>query len=202
MAATYVTDAALTATIGLTSTTFAAADITAANKAAARAIDDICKRRFWEDASDVTRYYSPERRDRVEIDDLVTFTSLMTDDNGDGVFENTWTQNTDFVFEPINAPVDDPAGPWTHIRVLPQGSFMFNTFYPRSMQLVGKYGWPAVPDGIVEANTMLATRLLRLAREAPFGVVAFDGGAIRVARMDSNIMALIRPHMKHAVAVG
>lgn len=198
----YVTDTALKATLSLTGYTFADADVTAANSAASRAIDSLCQRRFWEDASDVTRYYTADKTTLLEIDDLVSFTSLATDDDGTFGYANSWTQNTDFVFEPLNAPTESPAQPWTHIRVLPQGSFQFNTFYPRSVKLVGKFGWAAVPDDIVQATTILAARLLRLAREAPFGVVGFDGGAIRIARMDSNVMMLLGPYMKHRISVG
>lgn len=198
----YITPDELKATLSISGQSFADTDISARIMSASRAIDELCQRRFWQDAADVTRYYTPETTRLFEIDDLSSITSFATDDDGSRTFATTWTKNTDFILEPINAPVEVPAWPWTHIRVLPQGAHLLQNFYPDSAQVVGKFGWPTVPDAIVDATGMLATRLLRISREAPFGVVSFDGGAVRIARMDSTIRSLIQPYRKHAISVG
>jgi hypothetical protein len=54
---------------------------------------------------------------------------------------------------------------------------------------------------IVSATTFLAARIVRLMREAPFGVVAFDGMVYHVAKADSNVMMLLGPYMRHKYAI-
>lgn len=195
----YVTPDELKSTISL-GANFADVDISTSIMSASRAIDNLCERRFYPDAdANQVRYYSPYAKALLEVDDICTITTLATDDDGSYAYANSWTLNTDFIAEPLNAAADSQ--PWTHLRALPQGSFLFNTFYPRSVKLTGKFGWATTPDTIVDATSYLSSRLLRLRREAPFGVVTFDGGAVRIARMDSTVMGLIGPYMKHRIAI-
>jgi hypothetical protein len=44
----------------------------------------------------------------LSIDDLVVLTSVKIDRSADGVYEETWTNGTDFVLEPYNAASDIP----------------------------------------------------------------------------------------------
>src|SRR5680860_943640 len=152
MANEYVTATALKSTLSLTGETFADADISVALEAASRGIDELCGRRFWPDAdADQVRYYHPIDRDIVIIDDLVVLTSLATDPGGDGTFEETWTLDTDYNCEPLNAAAD--GRPWEMLVRHPSGSYAFPYNYPRSVKLIGRFGWSAVPPAIVEATT-------------------------------------------------
>ncbi len=201
----YITSDLLKNTLTLTGTTFADVDIAFATKSASRAIDLLCQRHFYmDDDTAQVRYYTPGRQTELEIDDLVTLTSLQTDTDGDGTFEQSWTLNTDFVLEPFNA-LSNAADPWpyTLIRVHPAGSYVLpTTGYPRTVKVTGKFGWPVgVPDAVVDATTLLANRLLTIKRSAPLGIVAFDGGAVRIARADQSVMMLVGNYMKHRVAV-
>lgn len=200
---TYITTESLKDTLSLSSTMFADPDIELVIGSASRTVERLCNRRFYADAdAQQARYYSPEGRGWLEIADLAEFTSLQTDADGDGVFEQTWTENIDFVLEPLDARDDaNELGPYTSILVHPAGSYLFPTAYPRSVKLTGKFGWPAVPANVVQATTLLANRLLTVTRSAPLGIVAFDGGAIRVARADSQVMMLIGDYIRHRVAV-
>lgn len=202
MANEYASSAELKAALSMTGETFADADITLALAAASRGIDNVTNRRFWKDTDAAqVRYYSPEDCDFLRIDDLETFTSLVADPGGDGTFEETWTLNTDFVLEPLNAAAD--VEPFTVIRVHPNGSYRFAAAIPRSVKLTGKFGWPAVPDAIKEATMVLASKLLRRAREAPFGVVqiGLEGAALRIARHDPDVNFLIASYMRSRIAV-
>jgi hypothetical protein len=193
----YLTNEQLKATLELTGTTFAEDDVTAAILAASRGIDNACKRRFYPD-SDATqvRRYTPQTGSVCLIDDLLTFTSLSVDRNGNGSYNESWTLNQWFVLEPNNADAD--GRPWTRLavnlvwgRALPP--------WPRSVQLTGKFGWLEPPGAIVEATTILATQLLRRAREAPFGVVAIgmDVGAVtRIAVTDPTVRFLISDYQR------
>jgi hypothetical protein len=199
----YANGAELKATLELTGETFADPDITLALTAASRAIDNVCDRRFYADA-DATqvRYYSPDDARILRIDDLVTLTTLVTDPGGDGTFEDAWTLNTDFVLEPLNAAAN--AHPYTTIAVHPNGSFRLPCSFPRSVKLTGKFGWSAVPEPIKEATMVLASKLMRRAREAPFGVVSVGleaGAAMRIARNDPDVLMLVGPYRRYPVAV-
>lgn len=194
MANEYVTSAELKATLTLTGETFADADIDRALESASRAIDDVCgaRRRFYKDGSDQTRYYTPSGRRLVVIDDLADFTTLHTDEDGDGVFETAWTENTMFVFEPLNAELDGQ--PRQLIRAVNWEIFPAAA---RSVRVVGKFGWDATPPAIKTATTILATILLKRMREAPFGIVNLGvDTAARIARFDPQVSMLLDPYRR------
>lgn len=193
----YVELEELKATLELSGYSFADSDLKAAVAAASRGIDQACGRRFYLDTGTANvRTYTPASTTVLHIDDLTVLTSLKTDDSGDGTFENTWALNTDYTREPLNAASD--SWPWTTLRKHPSGSYSFPTNYPRSVELTGQFGWPAVPPAVTEATSILAAKLLRRAREAPFGIVAFggEGGVMRIARMDPDVAFLIDPYRK------
>ncbi len=216
----YLTSAQLKATLGITVTTWDA-DVTASITAASDAIDNLCQRGrngFNIEGGTAgggtvvsSRYYSPVTPGAIEIDDLSSATAAILISRDDGLdidtndgLANTWTLNTDFFFEPLNAPsgtagVD--AWPFERIRVHPTGAFLFNTFYPRSVKLTARFGWVAVPGAITDACTLLAERLFKMKREAPMGILAFQDVAVRVARADSNLMITLGPYMRHRYSV-
>lgn len=134
---------------------------------------------------------------RVKVGDLASVTSLKTDPQGDGTFTDTWTLNTDFTLEPYNAVLD--GRPYRYITRHPRGHFFLPPGYPRSIQVVGKFGWAVTPPQVIDATTILASRLFRRKREAPFGVVTvgIDVGAVaRIARLDPDVMMLLSPFME------
>jgi hypothetical protein len=193
----YVELEQLKASAELTGTIFADADGRAALRAASRAIDGECQRRFYPDR-DATqiRYYSPARAGYLRIDDLVTLTSLQTDPGGDGSFEETWAA-TDYVLEPLNAAAD--GWPWTRIRAHPAGNYEFPVDYPKTVKLTGKFGWAAVPAPIQDAVAILAARLVKRKREAPLGVVQIGVDlAGRIAKNDPDVQSLIAPYRRLA----
>ena len=197
----YVATQELKATLELSSAAFADMDIPNAIAAASRGIDEACNRWFYSAAADSDRYYTPLSADVVFIDDLYSLTSVATDQQGDGTFEQAWTVNTDFTMDPLNAAAD--GWPWTRIRRHPLVSLGFPSYYPRSVKVTGKFGWAAVPAPIVEATTILASKLLRRAREAPFGVVSIGidiGATTRIAVTDPDVKFLIAPYMRERAA--
>lgn len=192
VARNYVEHEDLKKTLTLDGLQFADLDIKEVITAASRKVDEHTGRRFWADAdANQVRYYTPQWSDSLVIDDLVTLTSLKTDDGGDGTFENTWTLNTDFVLEPLNAAADGK--PWEEINAHPSGSFSFPCSYPRSVEITGKFGWSAVPAEVKTATKMIAHRYLKRLREAPHGVVGFglDGAVVRMMSVDPDVEALL-----------
>lgn len=197
----YITAAGLKSTLGITSTAHDT-DIQASVTGASRALDKLCNRRFYADAdANQVRYYSPVDPWLLQIDDVVTLTSLASADDGSTTFANVWTANTDFVLQPLNAAADLEVWPYTSIQAHPTGQFLFNTYFPRSVQVTGKFGWAAVPAAVVDATTLLAERLYKMKVDAPLGVIAMADMATRIARADSNLMISIGPYRKVAAAV-
>lgn len=198
----YITVEQFKKTLNLQGQTYADEDVRMAVTAASRAIDNLCNRRFYLDAdAEQIRYYTPYALTSLQIDDLVTFTALATDSGGNNTFLDSWTLHTDFELEPLNAAAD--GWPYTKIVIRPNGSFTLPMPYSRSVRLTGQFGWPAVPTSIEQATTIVASKLMKRAREAPFGVLAIglNGEAVRLARLDPDVMMLVGPYMKHRIAV-
>jgi len=107
-------------------------------------------------AATETRYYSTEHTSRCTIDDLLSITTLKTDDNGDGVYETTWA-STDYRLYPYNAGLD--GRPYLEIETRPFCSYNFTTL-PGAIQVVGSFGYAAnVPSAIREACILVSLRV-------------------------------------------
>lgn len=200
MASDYLTSNELKATLELTGESFADDDIELAITAASRAIDNLTGRRFYADSdANQVRYYSPTDPDVLWVDDLVTLTTLEVDTGEDGTFEETWTANTDFYLEPLNAAAD--GWPYTFLVVNTRSSVYFPVAH-RSVKVTGKFGWSVVPDAVKQAAKISAAKLLKRSREAPFGVVGFgaDGVAVRIGSNDPDVMTLLSPFIRENMA--
>lgn len=183
----------------LEATSYADADVRVALSAASRAIDQLCSRRFYTTTVDETRYFSARCSHLLlPDDDIVSVTSLETDPDGDGTFDTTWGA-ADYWMEPLNASLD--GRPFTRVRVNgASGTNWFPTRQGRGVKIVGRFGWATAPWEIVQATTIVAAQLLQRARSAPFGVVGVgldSGAAIRIARVDPQVAALVSPYVKH-----
>src|SRR6267378_8231694 len=122
---------------------------------ASRAIDDRCGRRFY--LATETRYYSArpdqgylavvnpfsERRSwsryPLDVHDLISVSSLTTDEDGDRSYETTWSSSLDYYLEPVNAPADQI--PYNRIRPdQVNGRFWFPP-WPLGIKVVGSWGY-------------------------------------------------------------
>lgn len=199
----YVTPDELKKTLTMSGTTYADYDIEPAILAASNAINELCGRRqFDADISQTsTRYYKPSSAELIVINDLVEVVSLTTDQDSDGTYEQDWTVDVDYFLWPYNAIEDNR--PYTHIKLnTHRATTAFPHWSPRGVKLEGKFGWPALPDFLNPATKMLASRLIKRMREAPFGVVTVGldvGSAIRIGRMDPDVMGLIEPYTREVV---
>lgn len=168
-------------------------------EAAARAIDDHCGQRFWQDSSVVDRqFYADSPRccfvDTDQCAGISTTTGLVVkiDEDGDGTFETTLTINTDFILLPLNAADEAPARPYTEIRLVDNYSFPILSNGRPGVQGSAKFGWAAVPDQAEKANMIVAADLFK-SKDAPFGVVgSAEFGQLRitsgVARMAQMLL--------------
>jgi hypothetical protein len=205
----YVDDDALKRTLTLTGTSFADYDIAPAIAAASRAVDEYCGRQF-DRINDVeqSRFYRPVSPSLILIDDLIEITELRTFQWGLGSTEKVWTppsafpeETPHFLLEPNNAIED--GYPYTRIVLNTFGAVQgFPSWSPQSAKVTGKWGWPALPDQVVTATTLIATRTIKRIREAPFGVImgGMDiGGAIRIARTDPDVCQMLAPYVREKV---
>lgn len=200
----YLTLAQMKATMTMTGTTFADADITLAIGAASRAVDALTDRRFWLDAdANQVRYYTPISQRMVRIDDLVALTSVQVDLAGAGTYSDAWTRGTDFVLEPFNAPAAYPPRPYETLRVRLLTGRWFPTYIEQSVKVTGQFGWASVPDDVAAATGILASKLLKRSREAPFGIVTAgidQGVAMRIARADPDVDMLLSGYYRYEYA--
>lgn len=147
------------------------AEYVRAINAASRQMDDYCSRTFYQSALSA-RVYRPQQVDILFTDDISTTTGLLvaTDDDGDGVYENSWTITTDFVpgpqsringllaYEYIEAmptkafPVDgvNVATPMVGLQ-----NYRRRNRRPR-VQVTAKWGFAAVPDAVKQATIIAA----------------------------------------------
>lgn len=194
--ANYVSLTEIKNTNELIGMSFADYDLEQAIAAAEAGIEEYCGRTFYLGSSaTATRYYSPTELGYVSVDDLVSAATIATDGDGDGVFEQAWAANTDYQLWPWNASDDNR--PFERIMANPVSSLRFYC-RPRSVQVVGQFGWPTTPPQVKEATTIMATRLLRRAREAPFGVVGLgiDGAPVRITKVDPDLGFLLDPFVR------
>lgn len=69
-----------------------------------------------------------------------------------------------------------------------------------SVSITARWGWPAVPDPISHAALLLSSRLFKR-KDSPEGVLGnSEWGAIRVSRVDPDVMAMISPYVLPGIA--
>lgn len=177
--------------------------------AASRGIDMYCSggvkdmgRKFWRDAAVVTRRFRTDDQSQVWTMDVATLTGLVvkSDDDDDGVFETTWTINTDFVMEPLDVDqvaAGDTGVPYAFWMITAVGTKTFPVYVRRpGIQVTAKFGWSAVPDEVKLATIVLGTKFFKR-KDAPFGVAGFsDLGTVRIIQSDPDVKMLLDPYVK------
>lgn len=193
MAQEYITRAELKSQLGIEADdTSRDARADRAVRAASRAIDRACGRRFWLDEQPQTRTYRLDGRivgerdgDLLLVDDLGDITGLVVE-AGDG---SSWSAVTGYETHPDNALAD--GRPVTGLLRLgrPWGSATTR------VRVTARFGWPAVPDDVAEAAMIQATRLFKRA-DSPEGVMgSAEWGVVRLSRRDPDVWALIEPYV-------
>ena len=165
-------------------------------ESASREIDGYCERQFY--STSATRVYAPTNIYTVTTYDIISVTTLKS--SSDGVTYNITWQTSDYQLEPLNGVAGGLVTPFTRIRAT--GSYLMptfsvGTFYENEalLQVVGVFGWSAIPTAIRQATVLLAARLFKR-NDAPFGVISNDLGSMRVGRVDPDVEALLSPFRK------
>lgn len=191
----YATLAQFKAAVGITDTTDDTA-LQAVLDATDTLIDLYCDRKTGFGTASETRYYTAEDYQYVLTDDLVSVTTLQTDDDANGTYETTWTSGTDFVLAPRNAALD--GFPYTEIDT----SVTWPRNFPKDVYLgvkvVGVFGFPSVPAAVTQAEIIQAGAVWN-SRTAPFGVIgsADLGGILRMSRaLHPEAALILEPYRK------
>jgi hypothetical protein len=152
-------------------------------EATSRAIEDYAGRRFWKDATPTVRRYRP--RDPGAV--------LVNDSTGDGSYATTWTLDTDFILEPLDADqADVTAYAWWQLTAIGDKAFPVGGRRP-GLRVTATHGWSAIPAGVHQAAIIKATGL-RNRVNAVWGVANFgEYGAIRITRKDVDVVDLLNP---------
>lgn len=134
--------------------------------AVSRQIDDECGRRFY--ATTETRDYTARRCDEILVDDLLSVTSLSTDDDADGDHETAWDA-ADYVLGPPNAQLASTPKPYWFVRVALSSSRSFPAGVRDGVRIVGSFGHSSATPAVVEEACLLQCGLAYYARNAPLG---------------------------------
>ena len=161
-----------------------------------RWIDAYTSRRFYTTAADETRYYTAPAGGVLFTDDILSITTLKTDEDGDRTYEITWA-TTDYDLLPLNASLESQ--PYSWIEVTPNGAYSFPTSR-KGVQIVGKFGYCAtasLPQAIQRACLLQCLRIFKR-KDAPFGVISNPfGGDMRVLKdLDPDVQALLDPYRR------
>lgn len=159
---------------------------------ASRRIDGYCGRWFYKTASTAVKLFAVDIYDVAVRDIANTTVTVKTDNNGDGTFETTWTQNVDYQLQPTDAVITgDP-----YNRIVAVGGKTFPITLTPSMpqvEVTAYWGWDAVPTDIREACVLLSMRgFARL--NAALGVVGFADMAVQVRAVDPDVRDLLSPY--------
>ncbi|UBU11607.1 phage head-tail connector protein [Nonomuraea gerenzanensis] len=160
--------------------------------AASRAIDTKTGRRFWLDATAVTRTFNPRGRvvrdecgELLLIDDIGSLDDLVVETGSTG----SWSPVTSYETAPDNALLNGQA---ITGLLLATGTWGIGT---GRVRITARWGWPAVPDEIVQATLLQAGRLFKR-KDSPEGVAgSAEWGLMRVPHLDPDVRALIEPYM-------
>lgn len=165
-------------------------------ESASRSIDRIANRRFYLDANASARTYRPVGNMRVIVDDIGTTSGLIlkTDPDSAGVYQTTFTLNTDYIVEPTNALAK--GRPITYLTVVGSTALSLPVNYWPQVEVTARWGWPTVPDDIEQATYILSADLYKR-KDSIGGVLGLSElGAIRMSPLGRDIAAMVRAYRR------
>jgi len=160
-------------------------------EASSRLIDKYCARQFYSSTS--TRYYETNNTDEVFTDDILSVSTLKTDQDGDGTYETAWTENTHFYLYPYNSVADGK--PFTRVIRTETGGYEFPATIRKCIEIYGSFGYCTtanLPKVIKEACILQSIKLFKR-KDAPFGIAGTNqfGVITNVPELDPDIKMLL-----------
>lgn len=165
----YVSVAELKETLSMGGETFADPDIQEAVTAASAVVDQMTGVTFT--AVTETRYFTPTSADYIITGPISAITAVTQ--------SGSTLAAADYYID----------GGDTLRSKLAYGF----TYGPQAVAITATYGYATCPAEVKAAVKIVATQILRRAREAPFGILAtsLDGPAIRLGRFDPQVESLL-----------
>lgn len=167
-------------------------------ESASRRIDGYCGRWFYKTASTAILVY-PFDYYNVPVQDIANTTvTVAVSTQGNGVYDQTWTQGVDYQLEPLNASLNSK--PYNNIMAIGGKTFPIqlqpNVPY---VQVTAQWGWQSVPIDVTQACVLLSIR--QFARlNAALGIVGFNDMAVQVKAVDPDVRDLLNQYRLMAVA--
>ena len=167
-------------------------------ESASRRIDGYCGRWFYKTASTAILVY-PFDYYNVPVQDIAnTSVTVAVSTQGNGTYDQTWTQGVDYQLEPLNASLNSK--PYNNIMAIGGKTFPIqlqpNVPYVR---VTAQWGWQNVPVDVTQACVLLSIR--QFARlNAALGIVGFNDMAIQVKAVDPDVRDLLNQYRLMAVA--
>lgn len=159
------------------------------------AINKACGRVF--STSTGSRLYQAANSYCLKVDDISSATGLTVshDNANSGVYDVIWT-TADYELRPLNGLLEGQPWPYTEIRAVGAQTFP-PSYWPSDrahIQISATWGWPSVPNDIIQATKILALDLYK-AKDAPFGVAgaSSDFGLLRI-RENNQLKMLLQPY--------
>lgn len=185
----YLTVEGLKKTLGMDSTGYADNDIALAIDAASDGLEEEYGTVWAAGTDGEVRYYTPEL-DTVDLGDVLSVSEIATI-RSSFIGGSTYTalDPDAYTLLPIRNGARTGGGngkPYVKLE-LARGQAQFDPCR-NSVRITGRFGWDAVPAGVRVAVTIIATRILKRTREAPFGVVLLgtEGTAMYVRQIVSD----------------
>jgi hypothetical protein len=176
-------------------------------QAASGWINEYCGQHFYRLTE--TRTFRPWNIWELDIDPVVSVSALSVDTTGNGTFDQAWVQGTDYQLivghdHSYNVNAIGVARPFRKVQVLQAGKW-FPFTWPYShldrIQVVGTWGWPAVPPPVTQACLTLAAQWFK-EKDAPFGVAGVsDFGLVRI-QTNPWVTEMLRPYIYQKRKVG
>lgn len=161
--------------------------LTLAINDASRQIDEWCGRRFYYTSE--TRYYRAEYEDKycLKVFDIANTSgfTLVTDEDGDGTYEQTWTSD-DYDFGPYNAALDGK--PYTELLVKPNSSKYFPHIH-KGTKVTANFGYLTVPKQVNRVCILQAERVFKryVTVLGVSGATAIGTVSLKIPDLDSDI---------------
>lgn len=155
-----------------------------------------------------SRTFRPYNIWELDIDPVISVTALNVDTTGNGPFDEAWVQNVDYqlivAHNEYNVNAAGVQRPYRKVQVLQAGKW-FPFTWPYShldrIQIIGTWGWPAVPPGVAQACLVLAAQWFK-EKDAPFGVAGVsDFGVVRI-QSNPWVVEQLRPYIYTRRKVG
>lgn len=159
-------------------------------------IDGYCSRHFYPRTA--TRTFDGTADTQLTIPDLISVTSLKSDDDDDGTYETTWA-TTDYELVPLNAmPTEHWGVPYHTLRVLGRGTkSAFERGHGR-YQVVGSWGYRSFVEdsgstsGTVSDTTGTSVTVTAGTDFAIGQTIVIDSEQMLITGISSNTLTVAR----------